>query len=331
MQFPAWFGNVGCSNDCGKFHKELDSMAQPQLVVMAAGMGNRYGGLKQLDTFGPSGERVIDYALYDAMQAGFRRVVFVVRRDIETAFRDSIGRIIEPRVEVRYVCQELDSVPEWFRLPSERTKPWGTGHAILCAGDALDAPFAVINADDFYGRETFQVLYRWLAQQATGAGANLAGSMVGFVLENTLSEHGHVSRGICAVSPDGFLDSVVERTKIQRVDGTVRYGEETEGSWVTLPAGSIVSMNTWGFTPPFIGHLRERFDHFLRNLGTVPQKEYYLPSAVNDLVTEGAMRVAVLPTGEQWFGVTYEQDKENVRLALSRLVESNRYPQSLWA
>jgi dTDP-glucose pyrophosphorylase len=295
---------------------------------MAAGMGSRYGGLKQLDSFGPSGERVIDYSLFDALRAGFQRFVFIIRKDIEEPFREKIGSIVEPRAEVRYVFQEIDKLPAGFSVPQGRTKPWGTGHAVLCARPSIDAPFGVINADDFYGKISFEQLYGFL-KQAPCSIDPLRGCMVGFILENTLSENGHVSRGVCTLTPDGTLARVEERTRIQRVEGTISYSDNGE-QWHELGATSTVSMNMWGFTPGFMEALAQRFIPFLKQQGGEMKSEYFLPSVADRLIAEGQMRVDVLQTPDKWFGVTYEQDKEGVSAAIHRLVASGAYPSNLW-
>ena len=302
-------------------------MGKPQLVIMAAGMGSRYGGLKQLDSFGPQGERIIDYGLYDALAAGFERIVFVIRRDIETPFRESIGRVVQERAHVDYVFQELCAVPAWFSVPHTRVKPWGTGHAVACAAGVIDSPFAVINADDFYGRETFTGLFRWLSEAGEGS-MPPGGCMAGFVLENTLSEYGEVSRGVCSVSPAGFLTSVVECAGIRREGKTVLC--RSEDGYRELDPAAIVSMNTWGFTPDFPGVLQEHFSRFLRERGDVAGAEFYLPSVVNEQIAAGALQVTVLPVGSNWFGVTYAQDRDRVRNAITELVGRGDYPSPLW-
>lgn len=303
-------------------------MTSPQLVLMAAGMGSRYGGLKQLDSFGPSGERVIDYSLFDALRAGFERIVFIIRKDIEEPFREKIGSIVESRAEVRYVFQEIDKLPAGFGVPEGRTKPWGTGHAVLCARPCIDAPFGVINADDFYGKTSFEQLFRFLKQAPTSTDP-LRGCMVGFILENTLSENGHVSRGVCTLNPDGTLARVVERTRIQRLEDSISYSEDG-AQWHELGATSTVSMNMWGFTPGFMDALQERFIPFLQQHGSEMKSEFFLPSVADRLIADRDMIVDVFQTPDKWFGVTYEQDKEGVSAAIHRLVASGAYPSPLW-
>ena len=299
-----------------------------QLVVMAAGIGSRYGGLKQIDPVGPSGEIVLDYAVYDALRAGFSRVVFIIRKDIEEVFRQEVGRHIEEQVETAYVFQELDKLPSGFDVPAGRAKPWGTGHAVLCAAEQVDTSFAVINADDFYGRGSFQVLGDYL-RTARDADGVYDFCMVAFILDNTLTDHGHVSRGVCTADEQGQLASIVERTRIERFDQAVRYTEDDE-HWHDLPADSIVSMNTWGFTPAFFDELRARFPAFLEKNLQTPKAEYLMPAVVDDLIREGKARVKVLRTDERWFGVTYPEDKPHVKTAIARMVDEGVYPESLW-
>ncbi len=303
----------------------------PTLIVMAAGIGSRYGGLKQVDPIGPNGEIVIDYAVFDALRAGFGKVVFLIRKDIEEVFRERVGSTIEKQVETVYVFQELSNLPPGFSVPPERKKPWGTGHAVLSCKDAVHEPFAVINADDFYGPGAFRALADYLRQARDPQGGPYDYSMAGYELENTLSEHGTVSRGVCEVTPDGYLAQVRERTKIQRFGDEVKYTENGE-DWVVIPAHSTVSMNMWGFTPSFFKELDEIFPRFLKaNIGTMPKVEFYLPYVVNQLLDEKKARVKVLPVQEKWFGVTYPEDRASVQEAIRGLVRQGIYPESLWA
>jgi NDP-sugar pyrophosphorylase family protein len=292
---------------------------KPALLVLAAGMGSRYGGLKQIDPVGPSGETILDYSVYDALQAGFGRVVFVIRRDFEELFREKIGARYAGRIAVDYVFQSLDALPSGFAVPPSREKPWGTGHATWCARDALKEPFAVINADDFYGTDAFRRLANFLAT-ASGAKA----SMVGFHLANTLSENGAVSRGVCDMAPDGSLRGVTEHTGILLAD---------VGAGRKLAGETIVSMNCWGFTPEIFPYLDERFCTFLSTvLKVAPTKaEFYLPGAISDLIGRRELAVTVLPTSGNWFGVTYREDKPRVVAALAGLVADGKYPQKLWS
>jgi len=303
-------------------------MAFPQLVVMAAGIGSRYGGLKQIDPVGPSGEIIIDYALYDAIAAGFQKVIFVISRAIEQAFKAKIGGAIEKKVEVAYAFQQLDALPDGFDVPPDRQKPWGTAHAVLCAKDQVDGPFAVINADDYYGRGAFQALSDYL-KTAEDTADFYDYCMVGYTLSNTLTRHGHVARGICSVSSEGYLETVVERTRIQQFGDEVKYTEDGE-NWIAIDGDSVVSMNMWGFTPSFMSELQARFPAFLEKNMADPKAEYFVPTVVNDLIIEGKASVKVLPTDERWFGVTYKQDKAEAVQAISRKIAEGVYPKQLW-
>jgi len=304
-------------------------MPNPTLIVLAAGIGSRYGGLKQTDPVGPSGELILDYSVYDALRAGFERVVFVISRDIEAEFRQRVGRTIERQCDTAYVFQELDDVPAGFGVPPTRHKPWGTGHATYACRHAVNSPFAVINSDDFYGRSSYQALHDQLCGARDRDGF-YDYCMVGFVLENTLTEHGHVSRGVCAVDKDGFLVEIHERTQVQRSGQTVRYTENGE-TWFEIPTGSTVSLNTWGFTPSLFSELETHFARFLESRGPeLTKSELYLPVVVGDLVREGKARVKVLPTQEQWIGVTYQEDKPKVKKAIEDLIRQGIYPENLW-
>lgn len=304
-------------------------MADPTLVIMAAGIGSRYGGLKQVDPVGPNDEIIIDYSVFDARRAGFGKVVFIIRRDIEAIFRERVGRRIERQFDVAYVFQEATDLPAGFDLPAGRTKPWGTGHAVLCCRQAVAGPLAVINADDFYGAGAFHTLAAFLRQTPASPDDY---ALVGYVLANTLSEHGHVARGVCQVGEDGYLIDLNERLRIERRPEGVAY-TENGSDWVPLAANSPVSMNMWGFAPSIFDHLAARFPVFLRQaLATNPLKaEFLLPSIAGDMVREGVARVKVLPTDEYWFGVTYQEDRPRVQAAVRRLVERGCYPERLWA
>lgn len=300
------------------------------LVVLAAGMGSRYGGLKQIDPMGPGGETVLDYTVYDAVRAGFGRVLFIIRRDFADAFKASVGGRFEGKIQVDYAFQQLDMLPEGFALPEGREKPWGTGHAVWCARGSLNGPFAVVNADDFYGAGSLRELAEFLRGEAPAAasGAGSAGgtnaptyAMVGFPLGNTLSENGAVSRGVCAVGADGFLLNIEEHTGIlaSEVGPGLRYDAVTP-----------VSMNCWGFeAKAFLPQLDAAWRAFIAARGTEPKAEFYLPAAVNGLVQSGAARVRVLPTADSWFGVTYREDKPRVQTALAALVAQGKYPSPL--
>ncbi len=302
-------------------------MAQPTLLVLAAGMGSRYGGLKQMDPVGPGGETVIDYSVFDAIRAGFGKVVFVIRRDFEEAFREGVGARFASQIEVDYAFQGLDALPPGAEVPAGREKPWGTGHAILVAAGVVDSPFAVINADDFYGRDAYVQMGRYLSSVDAAAKPDPF-AMVGFPLRNTLSDFGSVSRGICEIDPDGHLISVTERTRIERMGDGARHREE-DGSEVVLDGGEVVSMNMWGFTPTVFGHLDRLFSAFLAERGQEMKSEFYIPFAIDELVQAGEASVSVLQTASSWFGVTYREDKEHVVGAIADLIARGEYPERL--
>jgi hypothetical protein len=302
----------------------MKPMASPTLLVLAAGMGNRYGGLKQIDPVGPGGETIMDYSIYDALRAGFGKLVFVIRKDIELQFKEAVGARFEKRMPVEYVYQELDKLPPEFSVPAGRTKPWGTMHAILMAAGAINEPFAVINADDYYGPEG----YRALAQHLQLGTMDYA--MVGFVLRNTLSDFGPVSRGVCQVSDDNFLQSVVELRNIER-DGANARNTDMTGRIIRLTGNEVVSMNMWGFTLRVFGQLGEHFHKFLERSGSDVQSESYLPSMVNDLVVAEQARVKVLHTKDSWGGITYRADRPRIAENIQRLIDNGTYPKSLWS
>jgi hypothetical protein len=293
------------------------------LLVLAAGMGSRYGGLKQIDPVGPGGETIMDYSIYDALRAGFGKLVFVIRRDIEAPFRETIGARFAHRLPVEYVFQELDKLPPGFSVPPQRTKPWGTGQAILMAADAITGPFAAINADDFYGANSF----RMLADHLRSSAGDYA--MVGFILRNTLSEFGSVARGACRVDDAGFLQGVTELTKIER-DGDAAKYTDAQGASHPLTGQETVSMNMWGFTPALFEQLRAEFSGFLRTNGQTEKAEFYIPSVVNALTQSGAARCRVLRTTDSWFGVTYREDRPRVIESVRTLVAQGDYPEKLW-
>jgi NDP-sugar pyrophosphorylase family protein len=302
----------------------LNTAKSPTLLILAAGMGSRYGGLKQIEPVGPAGEAIIDYSIFDALRAGFGRLVFLIRKEIEQPFRETVGARFEKRVPVEYVFQELDKIPTPFTVPSGRTKPWGTTHAILMAADAIHEPFAAINADDFYGAES----YRLLAQHLQPDVEDYA--MVGFILRNTLSEFGSVARGVCRVDAQDYLQSVVELTSIAR-DGAEIRNTDAEGRVTPLTGDEPVSMNMWGFTPRVFPQLRARFDAFLRAHSCDLKRECYIPSTVNDLVADGEARVKVLRTSDSWFGVTYREDHPHVVENIRSLIRAGAYPERLWS
>jgi hypothetical protein len=298
-------------------------MTKPTLLVLAAGMGSRYGGLKQIDPVGPNGETIIDYSVFDAMRAGFGKLVFVIRRDIEAAFREAIGARFEKRLPVEYVFQELDKLPPGFTVPPNRKKPWGTGQAILMAGDVIHEPFAAINADDFYGAVSFRVLAEHLRSGTPDY------AMVGFVLRNTLSEFGSVARGACHVGPDGYLQGVTELTKIEKDGAGAKY-TDASGAIQRLSGDEPVSMNMWGFTQTLFPHLQEQLIEFLKRHAQEEKSELYIPSVVNELVKARQERCKVLRTTDSWFGVTYREDRPFVVEGIRALIALGDYPQSLW-
>jgi dTDP-glucose pyrophosphorylase len=298
-------------------------MVTPTLLVLAAGMGSRYGGLKQLEPVGPSDETIMDYSIFDARRAGFGKIVFVIRRDFEEQFKRKIGAQFEKRIAVDYVFQEMGKLIPGFSIPEGRTKPWGTTHAILMASNAIHEPFGVINADDFYGAKSYQVLAQHL-QTGTSDYA-----MVGFVLRNTLSDFGTVARGVCHVGDDGYLKDITELKSIER-EGPRITNIDIEGQETLLNGGEIVSMNMWGFTPQIFGQLYEQFQRFLKRYGDDAKAECFIPSTVNTLIQAGSARVKVLRSGDAWFGVTYREDHPRVVQSISRLVEGGMYPRNLW-
>jgi hypothetical protein len=299
-------------------------MTKPTLLVLAAGIGSRYGGLKQIDPIGPGGETIIDYSVYDALRAGFGKLVFVIRRDIEATFREVIGSRFERRIAVEYVFQELTGLPPGFSVPPARTKPWGTGHAVLSAAAAVREPFAAINADDFYGQASFETLGRFLQSGSPDY------AMVGFVLRNTLSEFGSVARGVCRLTPDEHLESVVELTKIEK-DGAAAKYTDAAGHVHPLTGGEIVSLNMWGFMPSLFTHLQREFLAFLRQDGGNPKAEFFIPTVVNTLINSGQARLKVLPSTSSWFGVTYREDRPRVVASIRELIQRGDYPEKLWS
>lgn len=299
------------------------------LVVLAAGIGSRYGGLKQIDPVGPSGEIVIDYSIYDARHAGFDRVVCVIRREIERDFRACISARFEKHIAVDYVFQELSDLPRGFSLPPDRRKPWGTGHAILACRDLVREPFAVINADDFYGRQSYVALARNL-QSLPAGGPPHPFCMVGFVLRNTLSENGSVARGVCAVDAQHRLQRVVERTHIEKAGDGARFLDE-QNVYQPLTGDELVSLNMWGFTPVVFPVLAEKFARFLDAHGTQPKAEYFIPTVVDEMIGAGQAVVRVAETPETWFGVTYPDDKPILMQGIRARIADGIYPQNLWA
>ena len=306
-------------------------MKKPILVVMAAGIGSRYGGLKQMDPVGNHGQVIMDYSLFDARRAGFETVVFIIKHEIEEDFKRLVGSRIEKVMEVRYAFQQLDNLPAGYSVPEGRTKPWGTSHAILSAKDVIDAPFAVINADDYYGPEAFKVIYDYLVANPDKDGM-YEYAMVGYLLKNTVTENGHVARGVCVTNANGYLDSVTERTHIEKTETGARFTEDDGATWTDLSGDTVVSMNLWGFTPSFLKETEDRFAAFLdKALVENPLKgEYFLPSVVSQLIAEDKARVKVLHSHDKWYGVTYKEDKPVVVAAIKAMTESGLYPDNLW-
>ena len=303
-------------------------MNKPILVVMAAGMGSRYGGLKQMDPVGANGEVILDYSVFDARRAGFETVVFIIKHEIEADFKAKIGSRIEPYMNVRYAYQDLNDLPEGYAVPEGRVKPWGTSQAVLAARDIIDAPFAVINSDDYYGVECFHKLYDYLSQP------HKAGEycMVGYLLKNTVTDNGSVARGVCEADENGKLITINERTRIEKHPGGIHFTEDDGASWTELGEDTLVSMNMWGFQPDLIGEMQKRFPAFLDNaLKTNPMKgEYLLPNVVRDLLAEGSATVDVLSTPDKWYGVTYHEDKAGVVAAMAQKAADGIYPTPLW-
>lgn len=304
------------------------SNPKPTLLVLAAGIGSRYGGLKQIDPVGPGGEVVLDYSVYDALRAGFGRVVFVIRRDIRDAFESNILSRFRGHIDSACVFQELDALPPGHRVPEGRSKPWGTGHAVLVAADAVREPFAVINADDFYGRNSFRLLHDFLVARRATKPADYA--LVGFRLCNTLSEHGHVARGLCACNSQGQLTGIRELTRIISENGEVA-NVPADGPRERLDPEAIISMNMWGFDPSLFAPLERLFGEFLTAEGSSAAREFYLPAAVDRLIGEGAATCRVLNTPDEWFGVTYPDDKPRVVESIRRRIAAGEYPERLWA
>ncbi len=300
-------------------------MIKPTLVIMAAGMGSRYGGLKQIDPMGPSGETLIEYSVYDALRAGFGKVVFIIRKDFSDAFKEAVGSRFADKIEVGYAYQELDALPEGFSVPEGRGKPWGTGQAILACKEVVDTPFAVQNADDYYGAKAFMVISKELQGMVDDSTDSC---MVGFELKNTLSPNGSVSRGICKVE-NGYLTSVVERLTIERnADGVVQ--DSGTGSPIDMSGEEICSMNFWGFTPKFFKALESRFAVFLTAQGMEMKSEWFIPSIVDEMIHSGETQVKVLSSDDSWFGVTYPDDKATVARELKAMHAAGKYPDILW-
>lgn len=303
----------------------MNTNHHPTLIVLAAGMGSRYGGLKQIDTFTPQGNTIIDFSLYDALQAGFKKFVFIIRKSFENEFKAIIENKIKGKAEIEYVYQEVDTIPSEY-LNTERTKPWGTGHALLLTKDVVHNNFAIINADDFYGRDAFMVMHDFL-KKTNISSYNF--SMIGYLLKNTVSDHGYVSRGVCDVDCNGNLLNVTERTHIEKNENGLRYKGE-DGTFVPIREEVEVSMNFWGFTPKCFEFGHDSFKNFLEKNKESLKAEYYLPTLVADSIASGKANVKVLKSNDKWFGVTYPEDKKNVQKAISELRIKKLYPEDLW-
>ena len=300
---------------------------KPTLLVLAAGLGSRYGGLKQLDGLGPSGETIMDYSIYDAVKAGFGKVVFIIRESFEDEFREKVAKKYEHLLPIEIVFQELHNIPEGFELNPERVKPWGTNHALMMGKEVINEPFAVINADDFYGRKSFEVMYDFLSQLKDDSKNNYC--MVGYRVGNTMSEGGTVARGVCETDENGNLTSIVERTQIKRIDGVVKFKDDND-EWISLPDNKPVSMNMFGFTPDYFEYSDEDFKDFLKKNEEKLKAEYFIPTLVNDLITQKKIEMKVLDTTSQWFGVTYIEDRPIVVGKFKELVEKGEYPTPLF-
>lgn len=305
-------------------------MKKPVLVVMAAGMGSRYGGLKQIDPIDKEGHIIMDFSIYDAVRAGFEKVVFIIKRENEEAFREAIGDRLSKQIEVAYVFQELTNIPEGYSVPEGRVKPWGTGHAVLSCIDEIGGPFAVINADDYYGPKAFQMLYDYLTTHEDDELYRYV--MIAFHIEKTITENGHVSRGVCQVDENHFLKEITERTRIEKRGEEAAYTLDDGASWIPVPDKTPVSMNCWGFTPGFLKVLEEKFPAFLdKGLKENPMKcEYFLPSVVEELLQEKKATVEVMESEEKWYGVTYKEDKKSVMDAIAAMKVQGTYPENLW-
>lgn len=308
------------------FETNIILLMKPTLFILAAGMGSRYGGLKQLDRLGPSGETIMDYSIYDALKAGFGKLVFVIRESFEQDFKEIVVDKFKNLVDVEIVFQDISKIPSGFTYHPDREKPWGTNHAVLMGKDVIKEPFAVINADDFYGQESFQVMADFL-RSVTGKKNEYC--MIGYHVGNTLSKSGSVSRGVCVVDQNGYLQNVVERTHIEEKSGTIFYLDEN-GEEVSIPSNTPVSMNMWGFTPDYFDYSWEIFKSFLKEKGQELKSEYYIPLAVNELIVQGKASCKVLDTSAKWFGVTYSEDRPQVVLKINELVRKGVYPAQLF-
>ncbi|MCF2679883.1 nucleotidyltransferase [Faecalicatena contorta] len=305
-------------------------MNKPVLVIMAAGMGSRYGGLKQIDPVDSEGHIIMDFSMFDAKRAGFEKVIFIIKKENEADFKEAVGDRMSKYMDVSYAFQELNNIPEGYEVPEGRVKPWGTAHAVLSCIDQIDGPFAVINADDYYGKEAFQLIYDYLASHQDDDKYRY--TMVGYELGNTVTDNGHVARGICSMNEKGELMAIHERTRIEKRDGGIAFTEDGGETWTAVPADTIVSMNMWGFTKSILKEIKEGFPAFLeKGLGENPMKcEYFLPTVVSDLLGEERATVAVLKSADKWYGVTYKEDKPVVVEAIQKMKDAGLYPKHLW-
>lgn len=302
---------------------------KPTLVVMAAGMGSRYGGLKQIDPVGPNGEIIIDYSVYDAIKSDFGKVVFVIKREIEKDFREKVGKNIEKKIQTEYVFQDETPVPVSLALPKERVKPWGTAHAVYSCRNNVDTPFAIINADDFYGRNSFMMLSNYL-KNINPITEDFNYCMVGFKLSNTLTENGFVSRGVCKLDSSGYLKSIVEHVHIEKDGDGAKYSEDNGTTFNAIDVNTIVSMNAWGVTPTIFGEIENQFTNFVTtNKNNLMKAEFYLPTVIDTLITENRAKVIVLPCQERWYGVTYKEDKKVVEDAIKMFIKEGKYPENI--
>ncbi len=304
-------------------------MKKPVLVIMAAGMGSRYGGLKQIDPIDNEGHIMLEFSIYDAIKAGFEKVIFIIKHEIEKDFKEAIGDKLSKHIEVAYVYQELDKIPQGYTVPEGRVKPWGTGHAILCCKDVIDGPFAVLNADDYYGETAFKLIYDYLINKQDDEKYRY--TMVGYRLDKTLTDNGHVARGECQLDPDNYLIDIVERTMIEKREDGPAYTEDGE-TWIDIPGDTVASMNIFGFNKSLLKELEDGFVKFLdKNIKENPLKsEYFLPSVVNNLLIEDKASVYVSKTPDQWHGVTYQEDKKIVAESINKLKQGGKYPTYLW-
>ena len=306
-------------------------MKKPILVIMAAGLGSRFGGLKQIEPVDDKGHIIMDFSAYDAKRAGFEKVIFIIKRENEELFKETIGNKVSNYMEVEYVYQELDNIPSGFCVPNGREKPFGTGHAVLCCKDIIDGPFVVINADDYYGVDSFKVIYDYLLHNSNEEKHSYA--MVGYQLKNTLTEHGFVSRGVCDLDNHGYLEKIVERIHIENRNGQVELTEDGGKTWEIICPSTVVSMNFFGFTISFMAELESRFSRFLENnlLDNPYRAEFFLPNVVGELIKENKAMVKVLESADRWYGITYQEDKEGVERAIKKMKDDGIYPERLWS